>query len=77
MTSDVLGHLLETRLDWYELQQDGIIKDDTKLAPRIQNVASKLELQMNKDAVGHLLESRPEYFDLVDAGIIRDFGVAP
>mmetsp|Transcript_72210 Transcript_72210/g.174916 ORF Transcript_72210/g.174916 Transcript_72210/m.174916 type:complete len:375 (+) Transcript_72210:3-1127(+) len=85
MNANAVSHLLESRPDYWDLVNAGIIKDDATgktpaLAPRLQPLAAKLERKMNADAVAHLLESRPDYWDLVDAGIIKDNGptsVAP
>ena len=51
----------------------------TKVAPRIQGLANKLERQINTNSVQHLLESRPNIKQLFSDGILRnkDSKIAP
>ena len=41
-----------------ELKHAGVLMN-TDMAPKLQSIAAKLEMNMKKDDIGHMLEARP------------------
>ena len=66
-----VGHLLESRPDYEDLIQAGIVKD-AGIAPGLIGVKRKLERQMTANQINALLESRPEPQELIAMRIMED-----
>ena len=75
LSSYLSGFDLHFRPDVEDLKSHGVLRD-TDVAPKLEAMAAKLEMNMKKDDIGHMLEARPDIDELIVHGIIQDERVA-